>query len=256
VSGRAESDAAAERSWGGHVSRDCASRERKGRKVFELLSRRADLASAEVLDLGAGSGLLSAFLAPRVARLTAADRDASGFLPGDLDVTPIAGDALPFADAAFDIVVFNHVIEHVGPRAAQLAMLREIRRVLRPGGLLYLAAPNRFALVEPHYRLPFLSWLPGPLADRLLRGLGRNDWYDCNPYAWPGLVRALRGAGFEAENATGEAFRAVVRLERPGGPLAPLLARIPEGLARAATPLMPSFVVIARRPADPAPDAP
>jgi SAM-dependent methyltransferase len=40
------------------------------------------------------------------------------------------------------------------------ALLDEVWRVLKPGGLAYLACPNRYSLVEPHYRLPFLSWFP------------------------------------------------------------------------------------------------
>ncbi|HLQ12658.1 MAG TPA: methyltransferase domain-containing protein [Steroidobacteraceae bacterium] len=46
--------------------------------------------------------------------------------------------AMPFAEGAFQIVVMKHVLEHTpDPRAA----LREVRRVLRPGGGLYIAVP-------------------------------------------------------------------------------------------------------------------
>ena len=46
--------------------------------------------------------------------------------------------AMPFADSAFQIVVMKHVLEHTpDPRAA----LREVRRVLRPGGGLFIAVP-------------------------------------------------------------------------------------------------------------------
>jgi SAM-dependent methyltransferase len=46
--------------------------------------------------------------------------------------------AMPFADGAFQIVVMKHVLEHTpDPRAA----LREVRRVLRPGGGLFIAVP-------------------------------------------------------------------------------------------------------------------
>ena len=46
--------------------------------------------------------------------------------------------AMPFAAGAFQIVVMKHVLEHTPePRAA----LREVRRVLRPGGGLYIAVP-------------------------------------------------------------------------------------------------------------------
>lgn len=48
-------------------------------------------------------------------------------------------DALPFADAAFDIVVMKHVLEHTPqPQVA----LGEVHRVLRPGGAVVIAVPN------------------------------------------------------------------------------------------------------------------
>jgi SAM-dependent methyltransferase len=49
---------------------------------------------------------------------------------------------LPFAADTFASVVSSHLLEHVEPRA----LLREVRRVLRPGGHLYLEAPNLMGL--------------------------------------------------------------------------------------------------------------
>lgn len=47
--------------------------------------------------------------------------------------------ALPFATGAFDVVLCNHVIEHVpGPGA----VVTELARVLRPGGLAIIGVPN------------------------------------------------------------------------------------------------------------------
>jgi predicted SAM-dependent methyltransferase len=61
------------------------------------------------------------------------------------DLYPAAADVLKvdmldmqFADQSFDIVIANHVLEHV---ADSLAALREIRRVLRQGGLAILQTP-------------------------------------------------------------------------------------------------------------------
>src|SRR3546814_13212696 len=75
----------------------------------------------------------------------------------------------------------NHVIEHVGNADAQRHHLVEIRRVLAPDGVVYFAAPNRWRLVEPHFRLPFLSWLPHPASDRYLRLMCRGIHYDFHP---------------------------------------------------------------------------
>lgn len=71
----------------------------------------------------------------------------------------VAGDgrALPFADASFDIVFSNSVIEHVGNRDQQRAFARETMRV---GKHFFVQTPNRGFPVEQHLLMPFLHWLP------------------------------------------------------------------------------------------------
>jgi SAM-dependent methyltransferase len=85
------------------------------------------------------------------------------------------GDPLPFADAAFDIVFSNAVIEHVGSRAAQQGFLREICRV---GKAFYVTTPNRWFPIELHTGLPFLHQLPKPLFRRLIRDTRYRFWSD------------------------------------------------------------------------------
>jgi SAM-dependent methyltransferase len=85
-----------------------------------------------------------------------------------------AGEALPFANAGFDLVLSNEVIEHV--RDDRLAVA-EMVRVLRPGGRAVIFCPNRWYPVEQHgiywrgrYRfgnVPLVNYLPDPLRDRL-----------------------------------------------------------------------------------------
>ena len=97
-----------------------------------------------VLDAGCGAGGFLAWLAGTgaFARLAGADiatraiELAAERVPGaELHVAPLH--QLPFADAAFDVVTVNDVLQHVPERTVGAA-LRECGRVLRPGGLLLI----------------------------------------------------------------------------------------------------------------------
>ncbi|NNF24016.1 MAG: class I SAM-dependent methyltransferase [Rhodobacteraceae bacterium] len=234
---------------GGHVAGDQHSRNLKAKKIETILSRRLDLSKLDMLDFGAGSGLLSAHFQPLVRSVIATDRDVSEFAVDGMDIHQTPDATLPFADRSFDLVLLNHVIEHVGTRDEQALCLSEILRVLRPGGVLYLSVPSRFALIEPHYRLPFLSWLPQNLADAWVKASGKGEWYDCNPFSLPGIRRHAQDAGFAVTSATDEAFFDLLAIEKPDSFAAKLLRRIPRFIVRAASVAMPTFILVCSRPA-------
>jgi len=86
------------------------------------------------------------------------------------------GEDLPFDDDSVDLIVCVTVIEHVGNVDR---CLDEIARVLRPGGTLYLEAPNYLWPYEPHVRAIMLPLCPKPLLRALVRlqGNARNAGY-------------------------------------------------------------------------------
>lgn len=78
------------------------------------------------------------------------------------------GDACAMPDIAahaFDIVHSNSVIEHVGPWPRMVAMAQEVRRVGRQH---FVQTPYWGFPQEPHFRAPFLHWLPEQWRYRLL----------------------------------------------------------------------------------------
>lgn len=105
------------------------------------LERAALSPGSRVLDAGSGASIFPVYLAGNGHRVTAVDR----VLPGRLDrlhdvrVHYAAGDLrmLPFAGSAFDAVFCISVLEHLLEAQIPVA-LREMRRVLRPGGRLLL----------------------------------------------------------------------------------------------------------------------
>lgn len=84
----------------------------------------------------------------------------------------VQGDAcaLPFPDAAFDVVHSNAVIEHVGGRDRQRLMVTEALRVARRA---FVSTPNRRFPVEVHTHLPLVHWLPDSIAGRAYDAVGK-----------------------------------------------------------------------------------
>jgi SAM-dependent methyltransferase len=66
------------------------------------------------------------------------------------------GESLSFSDNTFSMVVSHQVIEHVkNPKN----YLRELLRVLKPGGVILLTAPEYRMCHEPHYGIPWIPFL-------------------------------------------------------------------------------------------------
>lgn len=81
--------------------------------------------------------------------------------------------ALPFADAQFDIVFSSAVVEHAGSRQQQRFFVDEALRVSKR---FFITTPNRWFPVEMHTALPFLHYLPPPLHRRILAAIGLPSW--------------------------------------------------------------------------------
>jgi 2-polyprenyl-3-methyl-5-hydroxy-6-metoxy-1,4-benzoquinol methylase len=95
---------------------------------------------ARILEIGAGTGQQARELARRGFDITAIEIASSNYSAERVfPIVDYDGRVIPFADASFDIVFSSNVLEHV-PDLAQ--MNREIRRVLRPGGICVHAMPT------------------------------------------------------------------------------------------------------------------
>ena len=234
---------------GAHASLDLLSRAEKAEKIWSILDAERELRGTTVLEIGVGSGAIAARLAEAVG--------PSGAVWGvdirDLRVVTesfrfvvVDDTSLPFSDRSFDVVVSNHVLEHVGRRPEQLVHLREIARVLRDDGVAYLATPNRWSLVEPHYHLPLLSWLPVPARGPYVRLTRRGQDYDCEPRSRAELVDLCSLAGLDVADRTLEAIRLTGEIENPPSPVR-LLTGANERVLRALLPLVPSHVAILRK---------
>lgn len=124
---------------------------KKRRQWLEgVLAERAESHGREPtvgLDLGCGDGSNLHWLHSHFSRLYGSDYNLLRLLRAaklDLGVRLFMADICnyPAEDDCFDVIFFNHVLEHIPDDAAAL---REARRILKPGGLLILGVPNEGA---------------------------------------------------------------------------------------------------------------
>jgi ubiquinone/menaquinone biosynthesis C-methylase UbiE len=240
-------------------------RRRKAAKIIAVLAHflgreNADpgtvLAGLTVGDVGCSAGFIADELAAAGAsRTLGVDIDVPGLRKaaerfGDrVEFVCANGESLPFPDGSVDVLVFNHIYEHVVDPDAVIA---DMHRVLSDDGVLYLGLGNRLGVVEPHYKLPFLSYLPSAAADRYVRAFGRADNYYERFRTRGGLRRML--AGFHVWDYT---FPVLASPERfAGSELFPgavgraaksTLEKAPRSALRALLPVVPTYLWVATK---------
>lgn len=150
----------------------------------------------QVIDVGAGAGRHSFDLYRRGANVVAFDQDASelenvetlfgamaseGEAPPEASARIVVGDALdlPFPDESFDHVIASEILEHV---PADTRAMRELSRILKPGGTAAVTVPR---------------WFPERVCWMLSDAYHEVEGGHVRIYRRPELFGKLRGAGLE-----------------------------------------------------------
>ncbi|HCR81181.1 MAG: 3-demethylubiquinone-9 3-O-methyltransferase [Candidatus Pacebacteria bacterium GW2011_GWB1_47_8] len=170
--------------------------------VFDELLKNENLKNKQLLDAGCGTGWFSAEAVRRGARVTSMDlgKQLLKEVAKKARSKRVVGSILkmPFKAKTFDYVICSEVIEHVtDPGLA----LKEIYRVLKPGGILVLTTANKFW---------YFSLLIAKLFNlRPYQGLENWHWYGQ-------LRRMLEKTGFMIREMYGiHAFPFVIPILNP-----------------------------------------
>ncbi len=171
-----------------------------GREICETLRRYCDLARTRwVLDLGAGTGSLTLPLASAYRNIVGVDLSSAMLARlatkcarrTDIHTVQAAGEALPFADARFDLVTVAKVLHHLDDMDP---VLWELRRVLRCGGYLCVIEDHAPRLLSDSLReLVRQRFVPARYPDGTPTRTAEEHAFDHRAF-----IRALRAHRFEA----------------------------------------------------------
>jgi len=231
-------------------------RRKKAQKVLKILRAYygGPLDRLTAVDVGASTCLMTELFAEEIGTVIALDPDHVGLSHGKQrgvrnNLRFVCGDGTdaPLAAASVDIIICNQVYEHVED---QEGLVREIYRLLKPDGFCYFGAGSRYVLIEGHYFLPFLSWLPLKWSSRYLRLMGRKIDYDVYLLSYFKLKKLLRN--FEFHDFTTRVLTqpeqySAEDLVKPGS----IWTKLPPRLYEWAKPILPGWAwVLTKKPAD------
>jgi len=233
-------------------------------KRIKLVQRHCSVRGKKILDCGCGTGqyvLALLALGADICGIECSEERIAESQQNHPEMTTrlLVGniERMDFSDDNFDVVLLNEVLEHI---ADQARALREIRRVLRPGGLCIVFSPNRLYPFETHgttlklgrrnlpFFIPLIPYVPIKLGNLLFEYRARNYW----PHE---LRQILRSHGFEIahtgyvwqtfENISGRQPLLITKMRRVLQKMASLLEAVP--VVRA---LGVSQFIVARKPSD------
>ena len=114
------------------------------------------------------------------------------------------GEALPFKNDTFDVILANDVLDHLDDQGAAL---REWYRVGHDGGQLVMTTPNRFSLArEPHVQVWGVGLLPRGLMKPYVRFVRGVPYEHLKLVSYVELRRLLNEHGFEDHEVTAPAL--------------------------------------------------
>lgn len=227
-------------------------RDKKAHAILQTISYASTLALEQTkwLDIGCGSGLIVAEIAPYVKSVVGIDPEPWEYwrelreIHGNLSFLNESIETLSCDNNSFDVIICNQVYEHVPDPQYLIA---EIYRILRPGGYCYFAGPNLLFPIEPHVFWPFIHWLPRKYAIKIMKICGSKGVLDAYSVNYWTLKKWFKG--FQAKSAVRYVIKNPAKYYRSGF-IWRSLSYLPSNILDMMTWISPGFIFILRKPND------
>lgn len=172
-----------------HAVLDIESRKRKADMIISILKDYKDIKKSKILDIGTGSGVIASEIGKISKNVYSVDVTDERIAKNNFTFKKIKSEKLPFKDEEFDIIISNHVMAHVKNDEMHL---REISRVLKSDGVVYLSMLNKLNPLEPNFNLWFLSWMPKNIADSYVKLIHGGKFYDVSPLTYWTFIKKIK----------------------------------------------------------------
>lgn len=169
----------------------------RGEQILTFLKSKINLHNKIILDIGSGSGVLTIPFSRECKTIYALDNQAENLdfianrednKSNNIKYLYTEANKIPLNDESIDFVLINGVLEWMGnldtnklPDKNQLEFLREITRVLKKNGIVYIGIENRlfykYLLRDPHQNMLFVNLFPRWLARIYAEVIYRKKFY-------------------------------------------------------------------------------
>jgi len=189
---------------------DVDERINKAQKTIKVLEDFLDdLKDYNLLDIGCSTGIMTKEYSNYFKSVLGIDLDTEAV---QFAKKKYNGENIKYIDSpleeldlrkdSIDVITCSHIYEHV-PSAELL--FKKIYELLKRGGVCYFAAGNRYKVIEPHYNLPFLSYLPKKIANVYLSIFKKEKYYYENLMSLRNLKKLVKN--FEIHDYTLEVIK-------------------------------------------------
>ena len=153
----------------------------KAKKVINVVSDfTGDIDDKNLLDIGCSTEIMTKYYSKYFKEIDGIDIDDGGIAfakenNSSKNITYVFTPIEEFkSEKKYDVITCSHIYEHV-PDSKKL--FEKIYSLLKPGGICYFAAGNRYQIYEPHYGLYFLSYFPKKISNIYLKLTKKGDYY-------------------------------------------------------------------------------
>lgn len=143
-------------------------RDLKAKKIISILQKEITIENKTILEIGSGYGYIINQFQKRGSYAIGIDKSINlvrSAKNNNTNCEYICGDGalIPIEHNSIDVIILNHVIEHIKYKEK---LMKECNRILRKEGVIYIATPNKHFFLDPHTKIPFFGYMSEKIHDR------------------------------------------------------------------------------------------